>query len=223
MEQLVDRADAERPDANTVDPVRLERVLDGGRLLSLAEPSRPDQQDVRVGQPAQRETQRARRRGIEPLEVVDRDDEPVLGEQFQSASNRNSQGTWVDRTTGCVLDEECDLERPTAGGRQSGQDVVESAFEQIAQTGVSECALRLGRPRREDAQPPPTRGVYNLAPERRLADPGLALQRDRAGPVPAPVEACVQRAEVVVPADDFDCHSPRHRDREHPESKPPRR
>ena len=213
MEQLVDRADAERPDANTGDAVRLERVLDGGRLLCLAEPSRPDQEDVGVRQPAERESQRARRRCIEPLEVVDRDHEPVLGEQVQGASNRHAERTRVDRATSRILDEECDLERPAPRGAQSGQDVVESVFEQIAETGVSECALRLGRPRREDAQPPPARGFDDLAPERRLADPGFALQRNRAESSagllcdPAPVEACVERAEVVVPADDFDCHS----------------
>ena len=130
---------------------------------------------------------------IEPLQVVDRDDEPVLGEQLQGASNRNPERPRVDRTTRRVLDEERDLERPAPGGGQGRQDVDESAFEQIAEAGVSECALRLGRPRREDAQPPPARGFDSLAPERRLADPGLALQRDRAEPPLGPARCRADR------------------------------
>ena len=61
---------------------------------------------------------------------------------------------------------------------------------------------------REHAPPPPARGFDGGGPERRFPDPGLALQRDRDRSLGghAPVEHGVQRAEVFVPADDFDCH-----------------
>ena len=43
-EQLMRRADAERPDSNAIDPVGVERGLDRRRLLARVEPTRPEQQ-----------------------------------------------------------------------------------------------------------------------------------------------------------------------------------
>ena len=119
------RADAERPDSNAVDPVGVERGLDGRCLLARVEPTRPEQQHARLRQPAKREPERARRRGVEPLEIVDRDDEPVLGEQLQGVADRDPERPRIDRTAAGVLDQERDLECPALRRRQGGQDVVE--------------------------------------------------------------------------------------------------
>ena len=181
----------------------------------LAEPPRPEQADVRLGQPPEREAERARRRGVEPLEVVDREHELVLGQELQGAANGDAECAGVDRPPGRVLDEEDDLERPPPRRRQGRQHLVEDAVEQVAEPGVRERALRLGGPRREHAQPAPARVLDRRAPERRLPDPGLALERDRNRPVRdrAAIEERGQRAELLLPPDDVDRHSATHRDR----------
>ena len=136
---------------------------------------------------------------------------PSLGQQLQRAPNRDPERPLVDGPSSGILDEQRDLERPAPGRCQRRQHVVEDAVEQVAEAGVRERALRLGGPRREHAEPAPAGVLDGGAPERRLPDPGLAFERDRdravAGPVP--VEKRRQRAELLVSADDLDCHSSR--------------
>ena len=140
------RADAERPDPDPLDPVAVEGVLDRGRLLRLAEPPRPQQRDVGLRQPPQRKPDCACRRGVEPLQVVDCDHQSVLGEQLESAPNRDSERPLVDAALGGILDQQGDLERPAPRRGQGRQHLVERAVEQVAEAGVGKRALRLGGP-----------------------------------------------------------------------------
>ena len=139
------RADAERPDADALDPLGAEGVLDRSRLLRLAEPTRPEHDDPRLGQTPQREADRTRRRSVEPLEVVDREHEPVLGEHLERAADGDAEGALVDGLPGRVLHEQRDFERVPARRRQPRQHLVEDALEEVAEPGVREATLRLGR------------------------------------------------------------------------------
>ena len=208
VQDLMRRADAERPDPDPLDPVAVERVLDRGRLLRLAEPPRPQQRDVGLRQPAQRKPERACRRDVEPLQVVDRDHQPILGEQLESAPNRNSERPLVDTALRGILDQQGDLERPAPRRGQGRQHLLERVVEQVAEAGVGERALRLGGARREHAPPAAARLLDGGAPERRLPDPGIAFQgdRDRASHCATPVEKRRQRADLHVSAHDLDCH-----------------
>jgi hypothetical protein len=144
----------------------------------------------------------------EPLEIVDRDDELVVGEQLQGAADRHPESPRVDGGTRRLLEEERDFERPALRRRQRRQNVAEDSVEQIAQTGVGQSSVRLDRPRREDTQPAPARRFDRRAPDPRLPDPRVALQGDCARALHSrrAVEECVQRAELFGPGDDFDCH-----------------
>ena len=139
------RADAERSHAQPLDPVGIDGGLDGGRLLGLAEPSRPDQDDVRLRQPPEREPECVGGRRVEPLEIVDREHEPVAGQKLQRAPHRDAERPLVDGLTFCVLDEQRHLERPALWRRQRRQRVVEDVVEQVAEPGVRKAALGLGR------------------------------------------------------------------------------
>ena len=202
------RADAERPDPDPLDPVAVEGVLDRGRLLRLAEPPRPEQRDVGLRQPPQRKPDCACRRGVEPLQVVDRDHEPVLGEHLEGAPNRDSERPLVDAVPGCLLDQQRDLERLAPGRRHGRQHLVEHAVEQVAEAGVGQGPLRLRGPRREHAPPAAARLLDGGAQERRFPDPGIPFQgdRDRAPHCATPVEKRRQRADLHVSAHDLDCH-----------------
>ena len=116
---------------------------------------------------------------------------------------------WSTGRSFCVLDEQRHLERPALGRRQRRQRVVEDAVEQVAEADVRKRTLRFGGPRREHAEPTPAGVLDGGAPERRLPDPGLAFERDcdRAFPGAVPVEERRQRAELLFPPDDVDCHS----------------
>ena len=217
-------ADAERPDLDAFDPVSVERVFDRGRLGRFAEPPRPQEAQVHILQPPEREPECARRRGVEPLEVVDRKYELVLGEQFDGAAHRHAERTLVDGSSGRVLDEQRDLERASPRRRQLRQDIGEDVFEQVAEAGIRERPLRFRRPRREHAEAALTRVLDGRAPERRLPDPRLAFERDRGRALDgcAPVEKRRQGAELLVPPDDLDCHLTTHRDTVARESQAPR-
>ena len=69
-QQLADRPRAQRPDREALQRASLQRPLDRGRL---ARPAREQEADAGVVEPPRRERQRLRRRAVEPLEIVDRD------------------------------------------------------------------------------------------------------------------------------------------------------
>ncbi|HEY2936633.1 MAG TPA: hypothetical protein VGJ25_08530 [Gaiellaceae bacterium] len=171
---------------------------------------------MRLWQPAQCERERARGRRVEPLDVVDReDDELVSGEQLQRAANRNAESSRIYRTCRWLVDEERNLERASLWRRQCWRNVSENVVEQISQRSVREPALRLGRTRREDAQAPFTGRFDGCEPERRLPDPRFAIQHKRGrafGRRPS-VEERTQRVELLAPTNDFDSHLAEHRDR----------
>ena len=222
-QDLMRRADAERPDPDPLDPAVVEGVLHRGRLLRLAEPPRPEQRDVGLRQSPQRKPDCACRRGVEPLQVVDRDHEPVLGKQLEGAPNRDSERPLVDAVPRCLLDQQRDLERLAPGRRQGRQHLVEHAVEQVAEAGVGERPLRLGGPRREHAPPAAARLLDGGAPERRLPDPGIALPgRSRSGPAlrhAGRETQTARRSPRLCPRPRLPC-SCSHRDRRNRESQP---
>ena len=67
-----------------------------------------------LAEPSQRERKRVRRRGVEPLEVVNGDEDGlVFGEQLQCTSSRNPERARIDRIRGRLFDEERGLKRAT--------------------------------------------------------------------------------------------------------------
>ena len=102
--------------------------------------------DPRLGQTPQREADRTRRRSVEPLEVVDREHEPVLGEHLERAADGDAEGALVDGLPARILHEQRDFERVPARRCQPRQHLVEDALEEVAEPGIREAAFRLGRP-----------------------------------------------------------------------------
>ena len=109
---------------------------------ALTGPTRPDEQDRRIGQSAQREAERARRRRVEPLEVVDRNDQQlVLRERLQGAADGDAERACVGRAAGRLLEQERDLERAPSRRSKERQNVVEGVVEEVAESGVGEPVL----------------------------------------------------------------------------------
>jgi hypothetical protein len=169
----------------------------------LPEATSEQKANVLVAESAQREGERTRRRGVEPLDVVHpENDGPIRCEQPNGGANRHGERARIRRVPSGSLHEERDLERASLRSRQLGQNVLENVFEQISQPGVSEPTLGLGRPRRKDAQSPLAGRLDACEPERRLPDARLALEHECRRPSRRSVEEGVECVEFLLPADD---------------------
>ena len=97
-----------------------------------------------VVQSPQREHERARRRVVEPLHVVDRDEEaPSSREELQARPESRSRGCGIQLFAHLLCSNERDFERtpPWSGQRRS----TSSSLQQISETDVRETELGLGR------------------------------------------------------------------------------
>ena len=158
---------------------RTERVLEFRGHVGTRDAPRKQTRDVATGWPAQRECKRARRRRIEPLHVVDRDQQRrLVAEQLQGTSHGYGHRSTIDRTTRNRLEEQGNFEcvPPRRGKRR--EHLVENVLEEIAQTDMGEATFVLGRSRRQDAQATRARQLHPGQPERRLPDPGLAREHE---------------------------------------------
>src|SRR5436190_4478266 len=141
----MERADAERSHRQTPNALGVERALEHRRLCAAAEPPREQEPYALRGKPSQRERERAGRRGVEPLEVVDREENRLaLGEHLQGAARGDPECARLACTCGRVLEEQRDLERTSLRRREKRQYVGDDVLEQIAQADVREVALGLG-------------------------------------------------------------------------------
>ena len=93
------------------------------------------------------------------------------------------------------------------GGRSSRRLVVRRA-RQVGESCIREGRLRLGGPSDEHAKLAPRRTVERLTPDRRLADPGLAIHDQRAAGLRNPVEKALDRVEVRISPDHGLLHRP---------------
>jgi hypothetical protein len=79
---------------------------------------------------SKRERERPRRRLVEPLDVVDRNDnELIFGEHPQRAANRNGERARICRISRRLLHEERGLERAPLRHRQRRQHLIENVLE----------------------------------------------------------------------------------------------
>jgi hypothetical protein len=193
----VQGTDTERSDP---EPFDVHRVLELGRL----QPAGEQQPDCAV-EASQREGECARRRGVEPLDVVDRhDDRLPLAHQAEHIAYGRRERARVGGLVRRVIPQQRDLERPSPRRGQLADHPVEDSIEQIPEPDVREPPLGLGRPCRQHDPPAPARRRDSREPHRRLPDPGLALENQRHRLLGGAVEEAVDGAELPVAADDLD-------------------
>ena len=146
--------------------------------------------------------------GIQPLDVVDRDqDRLAIGEKLQRASGRQRPGCGSRpapvRRPGSAARSRA---REAAGRRQLGRDVDKRVVEQVSQPGVatpsSTSAGREDRTRSPRSRAASTRRARASTCRSRPRPPGRAPP----GPRSLPAEEAVERPQLLVATDDFDCH-----------------
>ena len=114
---------------------------------------RDENSDAARAETAGCEVESEERRGVEPLEVVDRhDDRPVGGQPIEDAEHGRSDRSLVGRL-GIRSTKERDLERPSLRRREPLEDAVSREADQIREPGERERRLGLRRARRQHPVP----------------------------------------------------------------------
>ena len=202
-DETLDRADAERPDGQSLDR-SWKRRLERRRRLAAAGEEDPDRLAV---EPPQRERERIRRRGIEPLDVVDREQQRAAGGQRdERVVHPDRERARICRDVALGIEQQRRLERPTPWRREHRQHFGGGFPEQVAEPGVRESLLGLGRPRGEHSEPSLARRLRPGQPERRLADARLAFEHEGGGTFRGPPDEVEQGGDLLVSSDDVHPH-----------------
>ena len=182
-QEPVQRSNAQGPNRHPLEVLDRERSLECRGLNSIRQPPREQQQHAARRGPSKREAEGARRGRVEPLHVVDRDDDrPVVRQHLQRGASRDPERPRIDPVCGRILEEECALERAASRRRQRRQHDVEDVLEQVAEARQSQTALGLGGPRGKDAQSPRMCTLDARKPKRRLPNASLALEHESSRP-----------------------------------------
>ena len=204
QQKTVQRAQAQRADGEMLDDAPVHSKLERGHPDVVLEPAGAEKPDVAVVQTPQRESKRAHGRRIQPLHVVDRNqDRLAISEQMQRAPDGHSESSRINTAFSRPLDEQSALERATTRRGQCRRNLRERVLEEVSQPRVREPQLGLCRPRREHAKTPRTRRRDTLTPKRRLPDPRFAIQHERWDlSSRRSIEKSMQRTKLLIPAHD---------------------
>jgi hypothetical protein len=169
----------------------------------LADATRDQKAEGLVPQPPQRELERGRRARVEPLEVVDGEqDGPRRCQLAEDGADSRGHRAPIDGGRSRIRQEKRNLESAPLGLGQSSDRIFRHRLEQIGERREREPRLRLGRAAGEHAEPALVRKPDDLAPDRRLADPRLALEREHAEPLARRIEEFPGERELTLAPDD---------------------
>ena len=195
---------------DALDALRRKRSRKPERELDTDGRAAGEQQAGASGQPAHGELERLPRRRVEPLHVVDRDEQRLpLGEGGEHADQRRRRRACVCRFV-ALAPQQRRRESPFLDGRQRSASLVEGRADEIRERGIRQRRLALRRTRLEDAERPRLGGAHGLEPHRGLADPCLALDHERDRPGVHVVEEASDEGELRVPTDDGAVHDASH-------------
>ena len=166
--------------------IDLHDAVAGQRTSKLAEEdafesrtAREEHPDALGPQSSARVREACGRGRVEPLDVIDRDDDrAIVGERTQRGQERETDRVGVRWRPFVVTEEERARERAVLYRRQGRERQVEHGVQQIADAGERERRLALGRTGCEDAEPTVARLLETSLPERGLPDAGVAFERD---------------------------------------------
>ncbi len=192
-----ERAHREHHDVGPRCPVEAE-----GRRHRLGRPPSGQEEHRGIGHPPQDERQRALRRWIEPLEVVDGDDQRA---PFRLRPKQAERGSRYRELVPRPIGSNRLQDLPLPGGERLERR--RQRLEQIHQGDEGQRRLVLGRLRDEGSKASFARQANAFLPDRGLADPRLAVHHDRGGGARGnPVEEHRDLREFAPTADDALLH-----------------
>ena len=156
----------------------------------------------RVGEP----TGRGR---VEPLGVVDRDDErELVGESAQRVQECETDHVGIRRRAFVVVEDERARERSLLRCRQGRERLFEHAVQEIADAAERERRLAFGRAGREDAETAIARFLETRLPEGGLPYAGVALECDHDRSQGDARHEVAKGRELGLPSHDARGHDP---------------
>jgi hypothetical protein len=172
LQQMEQGGDAQRPKSDANQTIRRLHALEAQRHRRVTFAAHRDEQpDVVALEASHGEFERASRRPVEPLDVIDRDDQRTsLREAPQHAQETGGDRPTIERPAAGWLLERRDEERPALWIRQPVKNSSGDATEKIGQPGVCEVALRRCRCGAHDCNAAAGRRRERCLPEDRLAD-----------------------------------------------------
>jgi hypothetical protein len=199
-DDVVQRAEAQPADSHRPEP-RPEPASQCGRKSGG---SRGHYERYRLRrQPARGKRERVARRRVEPLRVLDRhDDASGRRELPERRQQRHADRPDIRRPVVVLLAEERDGERASLRCRQSREHLFDRLPEQVAEAHEAERRFGLRRAARQHPVSASLGFSDGGLPQGRLADPRLALDEDRDGPLRIAGQTLLDRRELVLAADD---------------------
>ena len=199
-EELVCRADAEPAQLDPLEP----GVGQGWPEPLRRRAANGQQSSDRLALEPRHPEAKCRERGpVEPLDVVDAEDERACGcEEPQSGEEPGGDCALVDLGPR-IAEQQRGLERVPLDGRELGKDVVHDAAEQIGHSRIREPCLCVGRAARQDAVAARGRTGDRSQPYGGLADPGRTVEQDNDREQLGVVEEAKDRPELALPAEEL--------------------
>ena len=210
LDQAAGGSRVQRPECQSLDVGTGEGHVPGAVPGIVADPAREQKPDRLVTQAPEREGERLRRRRVEPLDVVDGDQQRTLaGDAAQEIEERDADGVrirWPGGRPGVpgrgILPKEGDAERPGLRAGQPFDRRVVDRLEEVPDGRVGERRFGIGRPGDEG----PTAGlggpIDSRLPERGLAHAGLGLDDEADRPASRAGKPVLDHRELACSADD---------------------
>ena len=177
-EEVSRRAEAHRAYEQVLGTSVGERLLQS-RVASRA--PRAEKRDRLLIDTSHGVRQRLLRGSVEPLDVVDRDEQRISGrERAQRGQHAERDQVRLRRARGIGAVER-DVERPALRWRQRRQLFVGDAVEQVDERSEGQPRLRAACPRHENPTAPLEPELDAALPEARLPDARLTLEDQRRG------------------------------------------
>lgn len=208
-QEVADRLDTEGPDHDPVKTTLREGALEiEQRPFTGTSPESEKGSDALLLEAAEGKLQDAGRRGVEPLQIVDRDQDGRIG------SKRPQRPQYAERN--CPLGEAATLRFGTqqrdaqsallrVGKRREG--IIGHAFEQVTKRGERKLRLGFDRTGDEDTIRALLRHGEACLPEAALPDPDLSLEPERDGFPADGIEEARQCRKLVLPPEDLTAHA----------------
>jgi hypothetical protein len=196
VQELASRTEAERADVEACHR-RSDRMLERGRPAGARREQIPHRGRL---QPPGNEREHVQRMRVEPLDIVDRDHQrPGPGRAAQHVEEAESDRPHLRWRTDRVGTQDDDIQRPPLRCGQGVELVGADIVEKVDHGREREPRLGTAGPRRENPATASACRSDGGLPERRLADPGSAVERQRARAVGTVEEVEQQREFRLAP------------------------
>ena len=206
-DQVVQRRHRERSDDDPLTTVVRQRTREPERQVGVSfDPPRHEQREP-GRQPPRREREGLLRRRVEPLDVVDRQQHGAPRRERVQDGDQRGRGRSRVRRLVRLSEQERRFERAPLQRRQLALRLLERGADEVGDRRVRELRLALRRARLQHAETARIGSPHRLEPERRLADPRLAVEDERGRTFGRAVEEAPGCGELLLAADDRGLHA----------------